>query len=212
MPFTVEQFLNVFQSYNTAVFPLQIFFNLLALLAIYLLIRTSRLSNQIISGILSFFWLWIGVVYHIIFFTSINKAAYVFGAIFIIQSGIFLYFGVIRQYFDFKLKKGCVPWIFIFYSLIIYPILGYAFGHGYPKQPTFGLPCPTTIFTFGILLFNTSKIKWYIIILPLLWSLLGVSAAIQLGIFEDLGLLIAGVLGFTLLVFFNSQKNEPKPI
>lgn len=211
MPFTAEQFLGVFESYNTTVFPLQIFLNLLALLAIFLIIRKYTLSSRIISGVLSVLWLWTGEVYHFMFFTSINQAAYLFGALYVIQAAIFFHFGVMKQQFDFRLKKnwtGALGWILIIYSLVIYPLLGYALGHGYPKQPTFGLPCPTTIFTFGILLFNTGRIKWYFVIIPFLWSLLGVSAAIQLGITEDLGLLFAGVIGFILLVFFNGQKSE----
>ncbi len=213
MPFTTEEFLSVFESYNTAVFPLQIVFNLLALAAIFLVIKTNDLSSKLISGILSFLWLWIGIVYHIIYFTSINKAAYLFGAVYIIQAVIFFYAGVIKDRFDFKLKKNwieIVGWIFIAYALIIYPVLGFNFGHGYPKQPTFGLPCPTTIFTFGILLFNTGYIKWYYVLIPLLWSLLGVSAALQLGIFEDLGLLVAGVLGFILILLLNRKSDESK--
>ena len=96
------------------------------------------------------------------------------------------------------------------YALIIYPILGYLFGHKYPYSPTFGLPCPTTIFTFGILLFVNKKIPVLVLIIPLLWSIIGFGAALNLSIYEDYGLLIAGILGFILLVV--SNKNYSKII
>ena len=85
-PFTLEQFLGVFKNYNQAVFPMQIVFYLVSGVAIYLVIKPNSKSDKIISFILSSLWLWMGVVYHILFFTEINKAAYVFGGFFIIQS------------------------------------------------------------------------------------------------------------------------------
>jgi hypothetical protein len=211
MPFTIEDFLNVFENYNTTVFPAQIIFNLLAVLCIIYLIKKSWLTSYIINGILSLLWLWTGIVYHILFFSAINKAAYIFGALFIAQSVIFLYTGIIQHKLEYQIRNdfaGMLGWIFIIYSLLIYPILGYIFGHGYPKQPTFGLPCPTTIFTFGILLFASGRIKWYYIFLPLVWSLIGSSAAIKLGILEDTGLFISGTVGFSLLIFFEGMRKH----
>lgn len=211
MPFTTEEFLNVFEMYNTSVFPFQLLFPLLAVLSVWLLFLNISFSSRIINGVLAFLMLWTGLVYHIIFFTTINKAAYLFGALFIVQAFIFLYNGVINQQLQYKIRKdwvGIIGSVLIIYALIIYPILGYILGHGYPKQPTFGLPCPTTIFTLGILLFTVNKIKWYNIIILLLWSLLGFSAAVSLGIIEDTGLMIAGVLGFTILIVYHRKINR----
>lgn len=196
MPFTKTQFLDVFKDYNLTVFPMQIVFNTLAVFCIFILFRSFSGKNKIINGYLSFLWLWIGIVYHLIFFSPINKAAYFFSILFIAQSVIFLYFGVIKGGIAFQNRNdfwGITGWILIIYALIIYPILGMITGHGYPYQPTFGLPCSTTIFTFGILLFSTNKLKWYLIILPFIWALIGFTAAFKLGIYEDIGLLISGL-------------------
>ena len=203
MPFTVEQFLDVFKSYNIAVFPIQIVFNLLALFCMVLVIKKYSFSSKVISGILSFLWIWIGIVYHFIFFSSINDAAYFFSVLFIAQSFIFFYAGVYKDYLKYELSKdwvGFIGGLFIFYALLLYPLLGYYFGHGYPYQPTFGLPCPTTIFTLGLLLFTVKKLKWYLILIPVTWSLIGATAAIKLGILEDLGLFISGVTTFSILL------------
>lgn len=208
MPFTNEEFLNVFEVYNNSVFPIQILFNVLALTCVLLILKSSRLSNKIINGTLSILLLWTGLVYHIMFFAKINGAAYLFGILFILQACIFFYIGVIKDNFRYNVRKdwiGVTGWILIAYALIIYPILGYSFGHGYPQQPTFGLPCPTTIFTFGILLFTSEKIKWQYIVLLLLWSFLGVSAAIKMRILEDIGLVIAGILSFSIIVFYDRR-------
>lgn len=154
-PFTQEQFLNVFAQYNGAVFPLQIVFMILGIAALGLAIKKSTVSDRIILLILSFFWLWMGIVYHILFFSSINPLAYVFGVLFIVEAVLLLYFGVMKKQAGFSLTQNSyalIGLLFIAYALIIYPLIGTYLGHGYPRLPTFGLPCPTTIFTFGIFL------------------------------------------------------------
>jgi hypothetical protein len=204
LPFTPEQFMEVFKNYNESVFPFQIVLNVLGLIALYLAIRNNRYSAGIISIILTFFWLWMGVTYHLIFFSTINKAAYLFGLLFALQGLIFFYQGALKNKFYYELKFNIYSIVgigFIVYAMIIYPVIGYLYGHRYPFSPTFGLPCPTTIFTFGILLLNTKKISFKIIAILLLWSIIGFSAAVNLGMIEDTGLIAAAVISVLLLYF-----------
>ncbi|HXV99120.1 MAG TPA: DUF6064 family protein, partial [Anaerolineae bacterium] len=157
LPFTPEQFFNVFAQYNLAVWPLQIVIYLLAITALLLSVKKTRYSDRIISAILAFFWLWIGIAYHLTFFTSINQGAYLFAGLFIGQGILFFVTGVWHQKISFKPHLNVYSIagaVFILYGLLIYPILGYFLGHTYPQSPTFGLPCPTTIFTFGLLLWT----------------------------------------------------------
>lgn len=210
IPFSLSDFLNVFKNYNRAVIPLQIVFYFIAFLCIYLLFTEFKNVNKIISIVLSFFWLWIGVVYHIIFFSKINNAAYFFGALFIIQGLLFAIWGIYKNDLSFKYRKSTkniVGIILLLYALIIYPVLGYQLGHVYPYSPTFGLPCPTTIFTLGILLLVNKRIPVFLLIIPLLWSIIGFSAAINLTIYEDRGLIIAGITAVILLLIGN--RNFP---
>jgi hypothetical protein len=204
LPFTVEQFLQLFKSYNQSVFPLQFFFYLLALAIVFLSVKKSAGADRIINSILAFFWLWMGIVYHLLFFTTINKAAYLFGSFFIVQGMLFFYFGVIKQKLTYRLtqdKSGVAGAIIVTFALIVYPLLGYLFGHVYPVSPTFGVPCPTTIFTFGVLLWSGRKVPKIILIIPFLWSLIGFSAATTLGIREDTALLVASFITIGVLLF-----------
>lgn len=211
LPFSPEQFLEVFKKYNTTVFPAQIIFYTLAILIIPLSIKRNKYSGLIISAILSFFWLWMGVVYHLVFFSTINNAAYFFGALFILQGFVLIYTGVYKSALTFKLHggiAGILSSLLILYALIIYPLLGYFSGHVYPFSPTFGLPCPTTIFTLGILLLIDRKNPAAIFVIPLIWSVIGFLAAVKLGIYEDIGLLIAGVISIILLFYNSKTKKE----
>ncbi len=213
LPFTLEQFLEVFKNYNEGVFPMQILFYLMSIIAIYLALKPNAHSNKIISSIMAFFWLWMGVVYHLIYFTEINNLAYFFGAFFILQSILFVVLDVFQDRFSFQFrtdKYGVTGMSLIVFALIIYPILGYFFNHVYPSSPTFGLPCPTTIFTFGILLLNEKKCPIVILIIPCMWSIIGFMAAFQFGILEDTGLIVASLMTTVLLIYRNKILHKIK--
>jgi hypothetical protein len=208
LPFTTDQFLDVFARYNVAVWPAQLFVYLLGVLCIVLALRRATHSSRIISLILSLLWLWMGVVYHFLFFSKINQAARVFGSMFILQSLVFIYLGVITRKLWFHFARdvfGIGGTVLLAYAFIIYPALGYLVGHKYPASPTFGLPCPTTIFTFGILLWAKPIVPEYVLILPLVWSFVGFFAALSLNIPEDVGLLAAGIAGTMLIVLRNTR-------
>ena len=88
----------------------------------------------------------------------------------------------------------------IVFALIVYPLWSWYAGHGYPFMPTFGLPCPTTIFTIGILAFMIPGYPRSPLIVPVLWCLVGVQAAFLLGVVQDMGLIVAGAVGVMLLI------------
>jgi hypothetical protein len=126
-----------------------------------------------------------GIVYHIIFFSAINKAAYIFGGFFIIQGIMFAGCGLIRKKLSFEYTKSRqIMWNSTYCLCVDYLSgAGTFLGHTYPYSPTFGLPCPTTIFTFGILLFTNKKMPPHLLIIPLLWSIIGFTAALSLTIY-----------------------------
>ena len=204
IPFTFDQFLNVFEQYNVAVWPAQVFLSTIGMFAISLVLSRKSDLSRIVSLILSLFWIWMGIVYHLWFFSAINKVAIVFAAFFVLQGILFFIAGVLNQQLTFCFSSnlyGIVGSVFLVYALILYPAFGYWLGHRYPAAPTFGLPCPTTIFTFGILLWASRRVPLYILAIPLAWSFIGVWAAISLGMIEDFGLLVAGLLGSMLIIF-----------
>jgi Family of unknown function (DUF6064) len=212
-PFTVGQFLEIFKAYNLAVFPFQIILFLAAMLAVYLAIKPAQISGKTISSILSFLWLWMGIVYHLVFFTLINPAAYVFGAAFILQGIIVAFYGVFQNKLTFRLSRdiyGFTGIILLLYALFIYPVLGYFLGHIYPASPTFGLPCPTTIFTFAMFLLSNRKLPVILLIIPFTWAIIGFSAAFIFGIFEDTGLLVAALLTIPMVLMKNKNYRPAK--
>ena len=177
--------------------------NLIALAAIGLWIWSRPNSGRLISAVLALLWAWTGIVYHLIFFTAINQAAFAFGAVFLAGSGAFLWAGVVKGQLVFSsanmIRRGLGS-VLVVFALLVYPALSAYFGHRYPQMPTFGLPCPTTIFTIGMLCFLAAPYPRYVLAAPVLWSAVGSQAAFLLGVYQDLGLLAAGIIAVFLIV------------
>jgi hypothetical protein len=205
LPFTTEEFLDVFGRYNEAIWPMQVVAYGLGFAAVLLALRPTRWSSRFIAAVLAAFWLWTGLVYHRAYFREINGAAVLFGALFAVQAALWVLVGVVRPRLAFRIRRdlgGLVGGLFIAYTLVGYPLLGLALGQSFPRMPTFGVtPCPVTIYTFGLLLWTERPVPRVLLVIPLAWSLLGTSAAILLGIGEDFGLVVAGLLGTALLLW-----------
>jgi len=209
IPFTVEQFFDIFEAYNSAIWPAQIAAYILGIAALALTFRDKDFSGRTVSVILALFWIWMGVLYHIIHFSVINPAARIFGLFYVLEGLLLLIIGAVLGRLSFRLTAKPLPIVgtcFIFYAMIVYPILGMAFGHSYPRAPVFGVaPCPTTIFTFGLFLWAAKPVPGYLLMVPLIWAIIGMSAAVNLRVPQDYGLVVAGILG-TVLILVRNRK------
>jgi hypothetical protein len=58
-----------------------------------------------------------------------------------------------------------------------------------------------TIFTFGMLLLTTQRLPRWLLVIPFIWSLIGGSAAIVLGVTQDWLLFVSGFIAIPLIVF-----------
>ena len=211
-PFTTEQFFSVFEQYNSGIFPFQLVIFLLGIFSLFIVITERTGKNYIIGTLLSFFWIWMGAVYHIIFFSSINPPAYLFGGLFILQ-GIFL---ITETYGRRKLKftflgnsTDYLALFFIVFGVIIYPVISYLLTSSLSKTISFGLPCPTTIATFGFFMLARKSLSGYLVIIPTLWALIGTTAALNFGVLQDFMLLITAIIA-NIIIFLNRKQKHIK--
>ena len=73
--------------------------------------------------------------------------------------------------------------------------MGLMATHPYPETPLFGVaPCPTTIFTLGLLLLASHPRPMLLAAVPILWAAIGGSAAVLINVPQDWGLLVAGLI------------------
>lgn len=208
LPFTRDEFFTVFESYNTAVWPAQLFLYALAVAMVVWAARRSQRTDRWIPFGLATLWLWTGVLYHWREFTAINRMAWVFGALFVVQGVLFAVAGARGGRLEVGYPHGWRGWIgglLLLYALLAYPLLGLA-GHPVREVPFLGVPCPTTIFTFGLLFWAVRPVPRHLLIIPLLWALFGSSAVVLLGVVPDVGLLVAGLLGLLLFRWPASRR------
>jgi hypothetical protein len=64
----------------------------------------------------------------------------------------------------------------------------------------FGVPCPTDILTIGALLTSRGRVPAGLAVVPVIWGMIGGSAAVLLAVPTDYVLLGAGVVLGTLLI------------
>ncbi len=208
LPFTIDQFYGVFRDYNTSVWPAQWVLVALGLAAVAAALRPRPWSGVAVSAILGVLWTWIALAYHLAFFARISAPAYAFAALSMVGAALFLWQGVVRRRLSFQWvpgPKAAAGVALIVFALVVYPVWSALAGHPYPATPTFGLPCPTTIFTIGLLCFAVPPTPRSPLIVPLLWCLVGAQAAFLLGVQPDLGLIAAGAVGVGLLATAGRQ-------
>jgi hypothetical protein len=152
--------------------------------------RLARVAIVLVAAL----WLWSGIVYHKIFFASLTPAGEIFGSLFVAEAGLLL-ICLLQNGSTFEPAARAniaVGLVLITYALLIYPAVGLAIGHQYPAMPTFGAPCPTTIFTFGVFCLLPA-VPRFAIAVPVLWTLIASYAAFGFGVHEDLGLIVAAI-------------------
>jgi hypothetical protein len=207
--FTLAQFLEMMSRYNKTFWPLQLVAYGLGIVAVAMAIRTSQHSGRIISAILVMFWLWVGIFFNLVYFSPLYSLAIVFVALFVIEAGILAFTGVFQGILSFKAKTdiyGMAGALLVLYSMAGYPAIEYLLGRGYPSSLPFGLvPCPMTVFTLGILLWSNKKPTWYVLAIPILYSLSGV-IPIWKGIVEDIGLVVSGLATIFMVSYWDRPK------
>lgn len=201
LPFTSSEFFQVFADYNETVWPAQLLLLLIALIATALLFSRARWAGIVTSTLLAALWLWMGLAYHLSFFTGINPLAYAFAALSVAGAAAFLWHGLYRNRLQFGWRRS--GWnvagaILIVFSLAVYPVWTWQSGHAWPAMPTFGLPCPTTLFTLGMLAFLLPPYPRRVLVPPFLWCAIGVQAAFLLDVTPDLSLLAGAAVAVGL--------------
>lgn len=213
LPFTIAQFFDVFRLYNLTVWPLQFVLLASALAAIHAARRATPNADRLAIGILTFLWLWAGGVYHLAFFRSINPLASLFGVLFIVQGGLLAWIGLRQRRLMFGASldgAGIIGGAILLYALVLYPVIGYILGHRFPASPSFGVPCPVTIFTFGLLLWARPPVPRVLLLIPALWAAVSTSAALQLGVYEDVGLLLSAMIATPMLLSRARHARVPR--
>ncbi len=194
LPFSHDAFLDVFGAYNTLLWPAVVLLWATTAGVVIRWFRTGRLNGRTLFALLAVHWAWSGIAYHWFFFHGINRAAAVFAVLFVLQAAAFAWLAIMSRGHVLMngSPRGLVGGALVLYGLV-YPLIGLALGLEFPRLPLFAVPCPTTLVTAGFLVTSVDVPPW-VNVLPILWAVIGSSAAFVLGIRADLALVVAGAM------------------
>lgn len=201
MTFGKSDVLELLAAYNDTTWPAPAILSLVAFVVVCLAFFPVPGRNRIASLLLAFLWFWSGLMYHLWFFSRLTPAAYLFAVLFVAQGVLILRAGVVRNDLKFWMHDGSrhlAGILLVFYALVAYPSISALLGHAFPSTPTFGVPCPLTIFTLGMLLLARAPYPRVLFAIPLVWAVVGTFLGMELKIREDFALIVAAALVMTM--------------
>ena len=209
LPFTKEQFFDLLVSYNEALWPAAVALWIASAVTVAVRLSTRRPHDRWIGALLVWHWAWSALAYHVAFFTRINPAAWLFAALFLGEAVLLFRVGIVQRRLSFAPWGNAwapLAWGLIAYSLA-YPFINAIDHLSLLRIPTFGLPCPTTIFTAGVLMLATPRC-WSLTVIPVIWSAIGGSAAFLVRVPADVALPVAGIA----LAIYSVRRTTPEQL
>ena len=197
LPYTAEALFALFDEYNRAIRPVPAIALFFSAAALTLAVRARMDRSRIILAILAAGWLWTGAVYHLAFFTGLNFAAPVYGAVFILQGLLLVWTGIIRRRISIRVDPGITVWTGVGIAVIsaaILPIFDWQTGAGW-TDAGFALIAPgaTAGFTIGLLMLSDSRPPLHLVAIPTLWTFVTGLHAWPLDIPQDYLLPVIGI-------------------
>ena len=203
-PFTLQEFFNMIASYNTAYWPLPLVTYALGILAAILAWLKSDYASKTAASILALFWLWTGIVFYGFWMSQLSRSSFVFSVLFVIQAVLLVWAGVMQRNLSFNARAdiyGLIGGLAILYGMAGYPVIEFFLNRGYPQTLILGMaPCPTTVFTLGMLMWSDSPTPRRVLVIPVSYAIVGGAMVAAQGIVEDLGMLTVGLLAVIMIL------------
>jgi uncharacterized membrane protein YwzB len=199
---TTETFWNQMGAYNEATFQAQMAMIVLTIALTYLVFaKPSNRTNNFMKAFLSFIFAWNGIVFFLIYKNPIST--FLGAPLFIIVAILFavdIFMKKIEFRFpDLKRQRFITTlWVLL---VFLYPLIGFALGHYYPRTILPVAPCSLIVFAIALVAAAIPKVdkKVYVSLLP--WALMALPKCFGvLDCYEDCILFVAGVYGPILLV------------
>ena len=215
LPFTAEILFASFAQYNQALWPLMILAPVLALALVVLALRPVRHGARAIGTLLALAWLWVGIGYHFLHLATLDFAAPIYGAFFVLQGLLLAWTGVVRDRLVFGFGADLFGWCGLALALaaVTWPLADALLGPGWASVRIVGLaPGPTAVFTLGLLLLTAGRAPLHLALIPLLWTLVAGARGWILAIPQDLALPVAGIAAVALILWKNRSFARPEPM
>ena len=171
--FSPRTYYRLLELYNLAIWPAQLAGAAIGIAIIALLIGERSYRERVIAGLLCACWLWVAWAFLLQRYAQINWVAPWFAAAFALQGLLLLGLGVLAGRIVFSPPRGAGFWLAIALlalCVVGYPLLAPLAGRSWTTAETFGVaPDPTAIGTIATLVLVRGRIRWLLLVVPLLW-------------------------------------------
>ena len=196
--FSPRTYYRLLELYNLAIWPAQLAGMVIGLVIVALLIGKRGHRDRIIAGLLAACWLWIAWAFHYQRYAQINWAASWFAAAFACEALLLVVAGVLAGRLVLQRASGGKLWIatsIVAISVLGYPLLAPLAGRPWTTVEIFGVAAdPTAIATIAALALVRGRIRWLLLVVPLLWCAVAAATLWAMNAPEGLVVVAAGLL------------------
>jgi hypothetical protein len=196
--FSPSTYYRLLERYNLAIWPAQLAGIAIGLAIVALLIGKRGHCERFIAGLLATCWLWIALAFHYQRYAQINWAATWFAVAFACEALLLVLVGVVAGRLDLQLARSGPFWIatsIVAISILGYPMLAPLTGRPWTTAEIFGVAAdPTAIASVAVLARVRGRIRWLLLIVPVLWCAVAAATLWAMDAPEGAVVLAAGLL------------------
>jgi hypothetical protein len=171
--FSPRTYYRLLERHNEVVWPAQLLTLALGTGILFLLRTPSSKQGRIIAGILALLWVWVAWAFLLSRYATINPVMRYVAPLFVLEALLLVWWGVIGGKLSFAVERRVRAKIgaaLFMLGLLLYPALATIFGRRWQQAEVFGIaPDPTVIATVGLLLLTSSRFRWGLLPVPLIW-------------------------------------------
>jgi hypothetical protein len=207
---STEAFWNQVAAYNELTWPLAVLMTAAAAFLTYRVFRRpGSTTDAWTKAFLSFAFAWNGIAFFLVYVRN-PISTFIGAPLFLIISLLFV-LDIRTKNTRFQPPKASwkkaltLLWLAL---VVLYPLIGLALGHVFPKALLPLFPCPLTVFAIALVAAAAPKVdtKVYVLLLP--WALMGLPKCFgAMDCYEDCILFAAGVYGLVELI--RNWKRQP---
>jgi hypothetical protein len=167
--FSARTWGRLLEASNRDLWPLQPALVVAGLLLAWVAARRPARATPWVTGVLALAWAWVGWAFHWERFASINTGAPWFAVAFLVQAMLLLALGSRAADRSPRTWLRMSGLVMATAAVVLYPLAAPAMRHGWAQAEVAGAaPDPTALLTIGLLLALPLRLRWALLLIPLL--------------------------------------------
>jgi hypothetical protein len=210
--FSSKTYYRLLELHNAALWPAHLAAMAAGVAILFLIMRPSPWQRPIIGTLLALAWLSVAWFYFHRRYQTINWTADYASIAFAIEAGLFILWATSRESFAAHVsRRGRFAMALVVYALVFQPLIGPFLGRSWAGIEIFAIaPNPTVAASLAIIAYVGSRLRWLMMIVPLLWCIVTALTEFAIGARDGTIMPILAILAVTL-IFVRDQPVVSSP-